>query len=200
MSLDLYDKALYKKISEVFPNVINSAEESVFDNLSEGKTNINTKEKQDEVPKVMFPLISFWRTGNPPNMLGDGEGNYSSILRGRYIEIKEKRVRVFPISITYQLSIWSDRRKEVDDIYREFLMMFFVDNPYLKVEVEEEYIEEFSLQLIDSTTNIDTTSFLEKGRLYRQDIIIELPNAKLFYDGESSELMKNIDLRNIIKI
>lgn len=204
MSLDIYDKALYKKISEVFPNVINSTEDSTFDNVAEKNMNIPTKELEDENPKVVLPLVSFWRTGNPPNILAEGEGNYPAILRGVLrkdgYNLTGKYIRTFPISISYQISIWSDRRKEVDDIYREFLMMFIIDEPYLSIKVDEDYFEEFSLQLVDSFTNIDTMSFPNKGRLYRQDIVIDIPNAKLFYDGESTKLVKNMETRNILSL
>lgn len=189
MSLDLYDKALYKKIHELFPNVVNSSEDDAFKNSI--NNDVPTKEKDREDPSVVFPLISFWRTGNPPNL--EEDGNYPTILRGRQrknIEaMTSDMMRTFPVKISYQITIWSDKRVQVDDIYREFVMLFFVDEPYIRVQVDDTNTEDFSLILVDSEFNADTTSFSDRGRVYRQDIMIELPSAKLFYRYDGPKLI-----------
>lgn len=204
---------MYDKIHDLFPNTINADEESALSEAYNVSSKVGTKEdtKGKTEPKVVFPLISIWRTENPPNQEGSNEGNYPAILRGRRFDVSNSngfRVRTFPISITYQVSIWSDKRVEVDDIYAEFLMLFFVDEPYIRVRAveadfrnddtgdKEKVIidEEFSIQLEDSSTTIDTTSFSDRGRMYRQDIIISIDNAKLFFLGDKSKIAKYIPL------
>ena len=199
MSLIYYDKALYDKIHDLFNNVVNADEYSA---LTEGSNlpEVPTKENSSDIKsKLTFPLISFWRVSNPPNL--DTDGNYPQILKGHRHDFDKsnyRAYRTFPVSITYQVSIWSDTRREVDEIYREFCMLFFVDEPYLKINIDnvkfvdeegEDQVfnlsEEFSLQLVDSSTEIDTSSFSDKGRIYRQDIMIEIPNAKMFYFGKN---------------
>lgn len=204
MSLALYDQALYDKIHELFDNVINADESSVFSEAYD--IDVDTQEKR-KTPSIALPLISFWRTGNPPNL--EGDGNYPSILKGRnYARFNcsdPQPYRTFPVLISYQISIWSDVRREVDEIFREFCMLFFVDEPYLTIRVANELYEDndgdkrkllideqFSLILIDSSTEIDTTSFPDRGRIYRQDIMIEVQNAKMFYLGHKKQMITNV--------
>lgn len=212
-SLALYDKALYNKIHELFPNVVNSSEDSALsDSLDSDRGNSKEKLPDDKEIEVMLPLISFWRTDNPPAMSGFNEGNYAEILRGRRNDVSQSNgfnLRTFPVSISYQITIWSDKRIEVDEIYQEFLMLFFVDEPYIKVTaVKADFMnedtddkdkvvveEEFSLQLEDSSSNIDVSSFSDRGRIYRQDIIVSIDNAKLFYLGNNMKVAKTIPVK-----
>lgn len=196
MSLSAYDKALESKLKIVFPNVINSSEDSALFNSAERYSNIPKKESDKSKATIALPMISFWRIENPPNIYGSMEGNFPLVNKGLLLRDKDNYIQSIPISIQYQVSIWSDRRQEVDDIYREFLMYILHDEPYLRVKVDKFNItEDFTLLLVDSSTNIDTSSFIDGGRMYRQDIILEIDNAKLWYTGSEVNRVKDIEVR-----
>lgn len=196
MSLSAYDKALESKLKIVFPNVINSSEDSALFNSAERYSNIPKKESDKSKATIALPMISFWRVENPPNIYGSMEGNFPLVNKGLLLRDKDNYIQSIPISIQYQVSIWSDRRQEVDDIYREFLMYILHDEPYLRVKVDKFNItEDFTLLLVDSSTNIDTSSFIDGGRMYRQDIILEIDNAKLWYTGSEVNRVKDIEVR-----
>lgn len=83
MSLGYYDKALYNKIHDLFDNVVNADDSSAFNEAaySDTDTQENASKKK---PKITLPLISFWRTGNPPNF--EQDGNYPAVLKGRFYD------------------------------------------------------------------------------------------------------------------
>lgn len=200
MSLDAYDKAMLHKLEEVFPNVINSADQSAFSNYAEHRHDVDKMEDSDKsLATITLPLISFWRVENPLNRFGSMEGNFAMIRQGilhKPTKDTGQYLQTIPISIQYQVSIWSDKRKEVDDIYRELLMFLSYDEPYLRVKVEyEDVTEDFTLNITDTSTDIDTSSFTDSGRMYRQDIILEIDNAKLWYKGREFSPVKNIPIR-----
>ena len=44
--------------------------------------------------------------------------------------------RTLPVTLSYQITIWSDRRSEVDDIYRELMMYLVTDNPHITLKLD----------------------------------------------------------------
>lgn len=179
MSLAAYDEGVLKYLKDAmnFDNIINSAESRAFGDVAE---------HTDKV-KVKFPLISFWRIANPVDFPG---GNFAMRHRGKivqtdYTDQKGVRWRALPVKLTYQITIWSDRRQEVDDIYRELMMYLMTDNPHIEVMMEGmEVPEKFVLEVTDTDTTTDVDSFADRGRIYTQNILVDVPEAQLLFSKE----------------
>ena len=179
MSLAAYDEGVLKYLKDAmnFDNIINSAESRAFEDVAE---------HTDKV-KVKFPLISFWRTANPVDFPG---GNFAMRHRGKivqtdYTDHKGVRWRALPVKLTYQITIWSDKRREVDDIYRELMMYLMTDNPHIEVMMEGmEVPEKFVLEVTDTDTTTDVDSFADRGRIYTQNILVDVPEAQLLFSKE----------------
>lgn len=179
MSLAAYDEGVLKYLKDAmnFDNIINSAESRAFGDVAE---------HTDKV-KVKFPLISFWRIANPVDFPG---GNFAMRHRGKivqtdYTDQKGIRWRALPVKLTYQITIWSDRRREVDDIYRELMMYLMTDNPHIEVMMEGmEVPEKFVLEVTDTDTTTDVDSFADRGRIYTQNILVDVPEAQLLFSKE----------------
>lgn len=179
MSLAAYDEGVLKYLKDAmnFDNIINSAESRAFEDVAE---------HTDKV-KVKFPLISFWRIANPVDFPG---GNFAMRHRGKivqtdYTDQKGVRWRALPVKLTYQITIWSDRRREVDDIYRELMMYLMTDNPHIEVMMEGmEVPEKFVLEVTDTDTTTDVDSFADRGRIYTQNILVDVPEAQLLFSKE----------------
>lgn len=179
MSLAAYDEGVLKYLKDAmnFDNIINSAESRAFGDVAE---------HTDKV-KVKFPLISFWRIANPVDFPG---GNFAMRHRGKivqtdYTDQKGVRWRALPVKLTYQITIWSDKRREVDDIYRELMMYLMTDNPHIEVMMEGmEVPEKFVLEVTDTDTTTDVDSFADRGRIYTQNILVDVPEAQLLFSKE----------------
>jgi hypothetical protein len=189
MSLERYDIAMKEKLKNVFPNVVfsslsqvpaNSADVEVKSQTADGDVEVKTKASQ----KVALPMIAFDRINNPLNF--EFGANDPAIRRGRYVIVEEQNLReqTVPININYQIDILSDKRVEVDGIWRE-LVMYLYTRPNLAVKFlfdEEEYVEEFPIKMMETDNTTDIEDFNDKGRLYRQTLNIEIPQAKLIFD------------------
>lgn len=193
MSLYAYDEGLLKYLKEAlsFDNIINSAESSAFSNIVE-----EGEERKDL--KVEVPMISFWRTANP--LAIDGGGPFGLRHRGRVVggdsEVV-RRWRALPINISYQITIWSDRRREVDDIFRELIMYLTTDNPMIEVKFEgRDEAEKFVIEVVDTDDGTDIDSFGDRGRLYTTHILIDVKEAQLVFDNYSPR-SKDIKVRTL---
>lgn len=182
MSLKCYDEALMAKVKKVFPNVTWADEDNA---LSRNAT-------KDDKLVATLPLITLYRTNNTFNF--EQFGNDSHTRRGRYVLPDEVRIKAFPVNIFYQMDIYSDKRVEVDDIWREIIQFFYVDP---EIEVHFEGIEipyKYVVYLVDTDNTTDVSSFSDKGRLHRQTINLEVRQAQmLFVDCQRS--VRDIPLR-----
>ena len=107
------------------------------------------------------------------------------IVQTDYTDQKGVRWRALPVKLTYQITIWSDRRREVDDIYRELMMYLMTDNPHIEVMMEGlEVPEKFVLEVTDTDTTTDVDSFADRGRIYTQNILVDVPEAQLLFSKE----------------
>lgn len=173
MSLKCFDEALLNKIKAVFPNVELAHEDRI------------SSDATDQNAELRIPLVTIWRTSNP---LSFGQfSNDGMVFRGfRHKESNEigSKVKALPVRIQYQIDIISDRRTEVDDIFRE-LAMFLYEESSLEVEFtvenEEPLKREFTIQILDNNPATDYASFDDRGRLYRETINIEIPNGQLIF-------------------
>jgi hypothetical protein len=187
MSLLKFDEAMVEKLKSVFPNVQNAQEDRV------------SSDATDEKAELRVPLITVWRIANP---LAFGQfSNDSMVRRGfRHQQSLDEImvVKGVPVKIQYQIDIISDKRTEVDDIFRE-LAMYLYESGVLNVKFDmgegvEPLHREFTLQIIDNSPNTDYASFSDKGKLYRETINVEIPNAELIF-VRTGKTVKDIPVR-----
>lgn len=191
--LGAYDEGLlnYLKGALNFPNIVNAADSKAFD---------VSADKISHKVEVQLPMISFWRIANP--LTYEGGGNFAMRHRGMRMSTNEQEGtavawRSLPVTLSYQLTIWSDRRSEVDDIYRELMMYLLTDNPHIKIQLEGMDVpEEFYIHVVDTDTSTDVDSFSDRGRLYTQNIMIDVQDAQLIF-SRNVTLAKNIEIRTV---
>lgn len=192
--LGAYDEGLliYLKEALSFPNIVNAADSKAFD---------TSADKEAEEVEIQLPMISFWRIANP--LTHDGGGNFALRHRGMRVSTdKENCVagywRGLPVNLSYQLTIWSDKRREVDDIYRELMMYLITDNPEITVFMEGMNVpEKFPIHVTDTDTSTDVDSFADRGRLYTQNIMLDIEDAHLLFSRDI-RLAKDIPIRTVL--
>ena len=184
MSVELYDSALLTKIQGVYENTVLSPPERAFQACAELKKNNG---------KVRLPLLSLYRfryTLSLPMLSTRG------IRRGRNISYTEDKSEIIlqktiPLDIEYQLDVWTDNTKTVDNIVRE-LLFWFLENPDITVTNPNGMDFQFSLIFDhDVENNSDVMSFEQLGRLYRMTVPMRLDNAVLFSMGSVKTVFDN---------
>lgn len=192
MSLERYDEALLYKLKKVYPNTIFSSLSNVLGHEADeevvSKANDGTvSEKKKKEQKVAVPLIAFDRINNPLNF--EFAANDPMIRRGRHIiqDFEEEKIntreKALPVNLQYQVDILSDRRVEVDGIWRELVMYLYL-NPNVEVEFffeNKPFKEEFPIKIMDTDNTTDVQDFSNTGRMYRQTINLEIQQAKLLF-------------------
>ena len=186
MDLTSYDNALKTKLLDVFPNVVNSSEDKALEY------------SEDDRAMVKLPLISYWRLSNP---LSQSYNNSFGVQRGRTVrQLNSNHNLIYKeiyLTLTYQIDVWSDRRYEVDEILKE-LLLYFEEEPYLSVKEDNNDIPfDISFDITDIVTDIDLSSFSDRGNLYRQSITIEIDRAVLTYP-KAKKVANSIPLRTVL--
>lgn len=136
-----------------------------------------------EDDKIEMPLISLTRTGwqlsdNKPQMmkfdgaLADYDEKRNSL----------KRVQAIPISIGYQLDVWTKTRLENDNILRE-LIFYYSTHPTLVVKIEYglDITHNFNLFFDpDVEDNSDIVEHKNRGEYFRQTLTLYTDDAYLW--------------------
>lgn len=185
MSLELYDKALKEKLENVFPNVILAPPDDAFS-------------RSNEDGKVKLPLISAWRLSNPINF--EEFNHYETFTGRRSRQLQDNMVLTegLPITITYQIDIWAQKREYADGIYRE-LVYYLMTNPNLQLKIPSvDSPVDFSMKLTDVDTSTDYASFDSNNIVHRYTLTYEVPYAKLFFEHDSAKLVKSIPITLIM--
>lgn len=143
---------------------------------------------------VRFPMIAIDRINNPFGI--EWMANDPMTRRGRFVVDDKKRLRAFPCTPMYQIDIISDRRVEVDDIWRELVMFLYV-KPNVAVKYhngDKINIEEYPIKLLDTDNTTDVDSFFDKGTVYRQTVSFEVTNVMMLFEG-NDKLIETIPIR-----
>lgn len=189
MSLKLYDEAMTEFIKEVFPNTVFAYQEKAFETRAT---------KRDMPPKgeveVMLPLVTLNRLTT--EYAFEFAGNNNRSLSG-YQGLRNRYIKTIPINIVYQIDIWSNKREETDDIFRE--LSFYLRDNEIEIDFDKDGKKDplkisFVLHLLDNEDNTDIESFTDKGRIYRHSITVELREAVLIMTSDM-HLVKDIPVR-----
>ena len=141
---------------------------------------------------VKLPLISVYRMNHSIDF--ESFGSDPMARRGRFDTYQNSRIKELPVNIIYQIDIFSDKREDVDGIWRE-LVQTFIENPLIKVHFDGlEETWEFACFITDSDNTSDVNSFTDVGRLWRETITIEVRNASMVFKRES-DLAKAIPVK-----
>lgn len=186
MSLKRIDEAMVKKLERVFPNVKNAQEDRVSDMV-------------DDKAELALPLITVWRVANP---LAFGElSNDTMVRRGFWHQESDEEgvlVKGLPVRVQYQIDIISDKREEVDDLFREVAMYLYTEGTikvdFLVKDGVSPIPREFTLRVLDNNPATDYASFSDKGKLYKESINVEVPNAELLF-VEGLKTVREIPIR-----
>lgn len=192
-----------EKLKSVFPNVMFSSLSKVLEHSTDIEVKSETHEGENRDKKKSekissLPVIAFDRINNSFNF--DFQANDPMTRRGRKVIREDESVRekVLPVNIHYQIDIVSDRRVEVDGIWRELVMYLATHN---EICVHYDYgegdiPEKYPIRLMDTDNTTDVSEFSNIGRVYRQTISIEIPQAKLIFI-EPVYLIKDFPVRVI---
>lgn len=174
MSVGLYDKAIVNKIR--FWTQDSNVSISDPDTLFTYRADIDSKDK------VVLPIISL----NRGNVRISNPKKKPLTVDGFKMAANEKKVthlRVIPISIPYQIDIYTRTRTDNDNLLRE-LVFKLVNNPKLEVEIpyeDSKYTHRFTLSLQeDIEDNSDVAQHLEKGEYFRTTLNMVVEDAYLF--------------------
>lgn len=171
MSLHCFDLSMKKKIKEVFDNTELAQEERLFsDSIEEGAI-------------LSLPKISIFRLSN---VLSYDKSTDSRVRSGYQAFSEDKNfvsnIHSVPVIITYQIDIYSDKRIEVDELFKELSFYLYMnDSLHVEFNLSDDTIleEDYTIKVIDNQSQTDFSSFDERGRLYRETLNVEIPNADL---------------------
>lgn len=174
MSVYFYDKAIIDRIQKVIDdkNIHIIPPEKMF-----------TKSK-DENDNPDLPAISLFRPSFSLSTLHKTITGY----RVGYAERDELQNKIFttkslPITIQYQLDVWTKTREQNDELVRE-LLWFFTLYPQHRIEIAYQdysrYVT-FNCFLGDEITdNSEIGEFENRGQYYRQTFNLTVDEAQLF--------------------
>lgn len=146
---------------------------------------------------VGLPMIAVDRINNQYEF--EFQANDPLTRKGRWVSEDVVLERALPCLLTYQIDIVSDRRFEVDEIWREVSMYLYVHNSLPVIyspNTEEEFEEDYEIRLTDTDNATDVETHDDNGVIYRQTITVEIHNAKLLFD-RSTPVVKEIPVRFI---
>lgn len=174
MSVGLYDDAIVKKLRfwTQDAKVSVSDPDTLFTYRADAQGN----------DKIELPIISLNRGDIKIKRIGKSPLS----VDGFKMAANDKKVthlRAIPVSIAYQIDVYTRHRYENDDLLRE-LIFKLVNNPQLVIEIPYEdsrYTHKFTITLDDDIQdNSDVAQHLEKGEYFRTTLNFVVEDAYLF--------------------
>ncbi len=137
--------------------------------------------------KIKMPLISLQRNGwslankKPQYMTFSGYPIKEDYDKDGVID-KISRIQAIPISINYQLDVWTTNRITNDAIMRE-IIFYYTQRPTLLVKIPYglDYVHDFNIFFDnDIEDNSDIVDHVNRGQYFRQTIGIYTDDAYLW--------------------
>lgn len=189
--MHLYDEAIINKFNELF-------DQQVFIIPPERAHEVQAQLNKDD---VKFPLISLDRRGFT---IRKSDMNWSSTIMGVPDSISSDNLanimHIIPISIEYQLDVYTIDRVSCDEILRE-LIFYFTLHPTLMVKIPYGLDNEhhFNLFFNDNIEdNSDTVEHVNKGVLYRYTATLYTDDAYLFANTPEKLVFSTVSQQPVI--
>lgn len=174
MSVYFYDKAIVDRIR----TIINDPEVNIITNEK-----MFTKSKDSNDDPTM-PAVSLYRSGYSLSTLNR---NIVMYRKGRFSKDSETSKLYFtqalPITINYQVDVWTRTREQNDEFVRE-LLWYFTLFPEHRIQLEyEQYKKDIGFhvflgeQIVD---NSEINEFENRGQYYRSTFEIVVDEAQIF--------------------
>lgn len=174
MSVYLYDEAILNRIRTVLG-------EDTIHIITPEKVFTKSNNKGDD---PIFPGVSLYRPSYSLSTLGKTMSGYR-VGRQEYSETLNQIIstRALPISINYQIDVYTRYREQNDELTKE-LLWFFSLYPLHKLTLTFDDYEktiEFNVFLGDEITdNSEINEFENKGQYYRSSFYLTVDSAQLF--------------------
>lgn len=174
MSVYLYDDAIVTKLRNWRSN--NDITISVPENLFTYLADINNDRiKLPQISLIRLPDIEILNT-NKKMLSREG-------LSYNVNETNISTLSAIPIRISYQLDIYTRKRKDNDDLMREIIFKL-INNPRLEIEIPYNHSDKshyFNLKLNSTIVdNSNVAEHLEKGEFFRSTLDLYVDDAYLF--------------------
>lgn len=186
MSASAYDEAIVSDLRKIFKNddkVMITPVDTVLRTVADLRSD-----------KIKLPLLNLTRVGFS---LRKTDGNHSTLFTGA--PVNDKYVQVVPISLRYQLDVWTKFKKDNDNLVRE-LIFYYMLNPTRTVEVPYGIgmSHTFNIRLDqDIPDNSDIIAHGERGEYFRQSLTLYVDDAYLFKSNQDPVVELTIDSVNL---
>lgn len=180
MSLMYYDIAMTKRVKNLYPETYFAAPEEIF----------SMNAKNHGGTKIVMPMLGVYRLPDfsiNPSYHNEPQTRFGvPLLVGQHKnpEFPNKPVasHMVPVSLQYQIDVYSVKREVCDGLAAE-LIMEFLEDPWVDVNIKsigDDYVQKFSIKLEDSVSdNTSLTEFDETGRFYRLTLTLNIEQAYL---------------------
>lgn len=161
-----FDEALVEKLRSVYSNLVVAATDQQFQEAS-----------RDNMGRVVLPLLGVWRTGYSLNPVDESFAGINGLGRYAYTDpdtqyTQQVSFTTFPVVITYQLDIWSVRRRDGDKLAVE-LLWWLKRHPNVEVVITKPYEwknADSKVLVTGVTENSEPSEFSDRGRIYHVTI------------------------------
>jgi hypothetical protein len=193
MSLLDYDRSLFERVRSIYDEVIFASPDEAF--------KINASQHGGQ---VLMPFVSVWRM--PEFAINRAQYNDVRVRYGESLRLADSNIRKargVPVTLTYQIDVYSNKRITCDGIASE-LLLNFLESPFVNVRFNffgvtfEQQFEMVTSDNVSDNTNI--SDFEDTGRIYRLTIEVLLSEAIIYrVDGFDSKLVEKVlvDIKDI---
>jgi len=199
ISLYDYDKAMYVKICGTYDEVIFASPDEAF--------KINAFQHDG---RVIMPFISVYRLAE----FAINRITYSDVRvrdgaptrLGNSMSSPLRKARGVPVTLTYQMDVYSNKRATCDGIAAE-LLLNLLEYPFVDVNIAIEGVEggmkqQFEFTVTDNVTdNTSISEFEDAGRIFRLTIEVVLNDAIIYrIDKTNVKLVEKvlIDIKDLL--
>lgn len=137
--------------------------------------------------EIKFPLISLVRTGwsisdEKPEMMTKAGALKDVKIGDKDGKLKQIRLQAIPISINYQIDVWTRTRIDNDAVTRE-LVWYYTLNPQLLVEIPHGLNMTHPFNIFfesEIEDNSDIVEHINRGQYFRQTLGLYINDAYLW--------------------
>lgn len=187
--LYLYDRAVVKKLQNLYPRVIYAPVNQVYQRYLGANQN----------QLIQFPALSVWRVNQTFNPFNARSQLNTPSMRNR-VPGRDQLEAIYSMQIplTYQLDIWTKTDIDRDDMFTELMYALTLYPDIVIVYRGERISFPLIIESADDTTQIN--DFENIGDLFRMSISLTIESARLFFYQDTAKLAKYINTQITTKI